>query len=104
MGCIRGLLILTAIIKLFFSGVELKGPPRLRVELYGKSGEGGHSCYHHNNVIMGAIVTQITSLTIVYSTIYSGADQRNIKAPRLWPLCGEFTKGQLRGKCFHLMT
>ena len=36
----------------------------------------------------------------------------NIKAPRHWPLCGEFTgdrripltKGQQRGKCFHLMT
>ena len=36
----------------------------------------------------------------------------NIKAPRHWPLCGEFTgdrwiprtNGQLRGKCFHLMT
>ena len=35
-----------------------------------------------------------------------------IKAPRHWPLCGEFTgdrwiartNGQLRGKCFHLMT
>ena len=38
--------------------------------------------------------------------------KRNIKAPRHWPLCGEFTgdrwiprtNGQLRGKCFHLMT
>ena len=37
---------------------------------------------------------------------------KNIKAPRHWPLCGEFTgdrwiprtNGQLRGKCFHLMT
>ena len=36
----------------------------------------------------------------------------NTKAPRHWPLCGEFTgdrwiprtNGQLRGKCFHLMT
>ena len=36
----------------------------------------------------------------------------NIKVPRHWPLCGEFTdnrwipstKGQWRGKCFHLMT
>ena len=36
----------------------------------------------------------------------------NIKAPRYWPLCGEFTgdrwiprtMGQWRGKCFHLMT
>ena len=27
-------------------------------------------------VIMGAIASQITSLTIVYSTVYSGADQR----------------------------
>ena len=40
---------------------------------------------------MGAIASQITSLAIVYSTVYSDADQRNIKAPRHWPLCGEFT-------------
>ena len=31
---------------------------------------------HYNNVIMGAIASQITSLTIVYSTVYSSADQR----------------------------
>ena len=31
---------------------------------------------HHNDVIMDAIASQITSLTIVYSTIYSDADQR----------------------------
>ena len=31
---------------------------------------------HYNNVIMGAIVCQITSVTIVYSTVYSGTDQR----------------------------
>ena len=31
---------------------------------------------HSDNVIMGAIASQITSLTIVYSTVYSGADQR----------------------------
>ena len=31
---------------------------------------------HCNDVIMGAITSQITSLTIVYSTVYSGADQR----------------------------
>ena len=38
--------------------------------------------------------------------------KENIKAPHHWPLCGEFTgnrwiprtNGQLRGKCFHLMT
>ena len=54
---------------------------------------------------MGAKASQITSLTIVYSTVYSEADQR-----KHWPLCGEFTgdrwiprtNGQYRGKC--LMT
>ena len=41
---------------------------------------------------MGTMASQITNLTIVYSTVYSGADQKkNIKAPRHWPLCGEFT-------------
>ena len=32
--------------------------------------------YHYGDVIMGAIASQITSLTIVYSTIYSDTDQR----------------------------
>ena len=31
---------------------------------------------HYTDVIMGAIASQITSLTIVYSTVYSDADQR----------------------------
>ena len=31
---------------------------------------------HYNDVIMGAMASQITSLTIVYSTVHSGADQR----------------------------
>ena len=31
---------------------------------------------HYDDVIMGAIASQITSLTIVYSTVYSDADQR----------------------------
>ena len=31
---------------------------------------------HYNNAIMSAIASQITRLTIVYSTIYLGADQR----------------------------
>ena len=31
---------------------------------------------HYNDVIMGAIASQITSLTIVYSIVYSDADQR----------------------------
>ena len=31
---------------------------------------------HYNDVIMGAMASQITSLIIVYLTVYSGADQR----------------------------
>ena len=42
-------------------------PKRCVVSLY---------CYHYNDVIMDAIASQITSLTIVYSTVYSDADQR----------------------------
>ena len=31
---------------------------------------------HYGDVIIGAIASQITNLTIVYSTVYSGADRR----------------------------
>ena len=31
--------------------------------------------YHYDDVIMDSIASQITSLTIVYSTVHSGADQ-----------------------------
>ena len=34
------------------------------------------SWQHCNDVIMGAMASQITSLTVVYSTLYLGADQR----------------------------
>ena len=34
------------------------------------------SGFHYGDVIMGAIASQIASLTIVYSTVYSDADQR----------------------------
>ena len=51
---------------------------------------------------MDTMASQITILTIVYSTVYSGADKKNIKAQCHWPLCGELagdrwisrTKGQ----------
>ena len=40
---------------------------------------------------MGTMASQITSLTIVYSTVYSDADKKYIKAPRHCPLSREFT-------------
>ena len=68
--------------------------------------------YHYNDVIMGAIASQITSLAIVTQPFIQMQIKENIKAPRHWPLCAEFTgdrwiprtNGQWRGKCFHLMT
>ena len=40
---------------------------------------------------MGAMASQITSLTIVHSSVIQAQIIKNIKAPRHWPLCGEFT-------------
>ena len=42
----------------------------------GRNIRSPRSEYHYNDVIMAAIASQITSLTIVYSTVYSDADQR----------------------------
>ena len=67
---------------------------------------------HYSDVIMGTIASQITSLTIVYSTFIQRQIKENIKAPLHRPLCGEFTvdqwiprtNGQWRRKFFYLMT
>ena len=67
---------------------------------------------HYDDVRMGAIASQITSLTIVYSTVYSDADQRKHQSSAslafVWDRDRDRwiprTKGQLRGKYFHLMT
>ena len=42
---------------------------------------------HYIDVIMGAIASQITSLMIVYSTVYSYADQKKISKLRVTGLC-----------------
>ena len=46
---------------------------------------------HYNDVIMGTIPSQITSLTNVYSTVYSGADQRKHQSSASLASVGEFT-------------
>ena len=40
---------------------------------------------HYCDVIMGAMVSQITSLASAYSTVHSGADQRKHQSGR-WPV------------------
>ena len=67
---------------------------------------------HSTDVIMTTMASQITSLTVVYSTVYSDADQRTYQSSAsltfVWGIHQDrwipLTKGQLRGKCFHLMT
>ena len=67
---------------------------------------------HNTDVIMTTMAFQITSLTVVYSTVYSDADQRKHQSSAslafVWGIHRDRwiprTKGQLRGKCFHLMT
>ena len=49
-------------------------------------------CVNYNAVIMGAMASQITSLVNVYTIVYS------------WGRWIPRTKGQWRGKSFHLMT
>ena len=61
---------------------------------------------------MTTITSQITSLTSVYSTVYSDVDQRKHQSCAslafVWGIHRDRwiprTKGQLRGKYFHLMT
>ena len=61
---------------------------------------------------MSTIASLITSLTVVFSTVYSDADQSKHQSSAslafVWGIHRERwiprTKDQLRGKCFHLMT
>ena len=67
---------------------------------------------HYIDVIMTTMASQITSLTVVYSTVNSDADLRKHQSSAslafVWGIHRERwiprTKGQLGGKCFHLMT
>ena len=63
---------------------------------------------HPNDVIMSAMASQITSLTIVYSTLYSGADQRKhqssaplafVRGIHRWPANSQH-KGPVMRKMF----
>ena len=67
---------------------------------------------HYNDVLMSAMASQNTSLTIVYSTVYSGRSNEQSKF-RVTGLCeenspvtGEFPaqRASNAGLCFHLIT
>ena len=61
---------------------------------------------------MSVMASQITGVSIAYSAVCSGADQRKHQSSASSAFVGEstggrwipLTKGQWRGKCLHLMT
>ena len=53
---------------------------------------------HYNDVIIGAMASQIISLAIVYSNVYSGADQRKSGCPAVREKSGKFQTWQKSGK------
>ena len=67
---------------------------------------------HYIDVIMTKMASQITSLKVVYSAFYSNTDQRKHQSSAslafVWGSHRDrwipHTNGQLRGKCFRLMT
>ena len=61
---------------------------------YISSSCASHVLSHYSNVIMSAVASQITSLTIVYSTVFSGENERKHQTLHHWHLCGEFTVGR----------
>ena len=83
---------------------------KLKQQIYRQS--RGEPIPHYIDVIVTAIAYQITSLTVVYSTVYSDADRRKHQSSAslafVWGIYRDRwiprTKGQLRGKVFHLMT
>ena len=63
---------------------------------------------HYNDVIMSVMASQVTSLIIVYSTVYSGADQRKhessmslafVRGIHWWPVNSPH-KGPVKRKTF----
>ena len=71
-----------------------------------KKGTEKLSCpmHHYCDVIMGAIASEITSHDIVYSTVYSGADQRKHQSFASLAFERGTHRGPVTRKMFHLMT
>ena len=60
---------------------------------------------HYSDVIIIALASQIIDVSIVYSTVSSGTDQRKHQSSRRWPLWEESAAQRpVTRKFFHLMT
>ena len=58
------------------------------------------NCNHYNDVIMGTIASQLTSIMTVYSTIYSDADQRKHQSSVSLAFVGGIHRGPVTQKIF----
>ena len=100
------------------SGKKLKQGPntvkicRMFFKCHGNQYAALSRTCHYNDVKIGAMASQIASLTIVSSTVYLGADQRThrisaslafVRGIHRWPVNSPH-KGPVTRKCFHLMT
>ena len=74
--------------------------------------DGGGDDDHYSDVIMSAMASQITGVSIVSVNFCLGADQRKhqssaplaiVRGIHRWPVDSPY-KGQWRGNCIHLMT
>ena len=52
--------------------------------------------HHYNEVIMTAMASQITSLAVVYSSVYSGADQRKHQRSASLAFCAGNSPGPVK--------
>ena len=59
-------------------------PHQTAVSHQGIRGIASFACHHYNDVIMSVMASQITSLTIVYSTVYSSTGERKHQSST-WP-------------------
>ena len=66
---------------------EWRSPPK---QLFILMSRHENAARHYIDLIMTTMASQITSLAVVYSSFIQAQIKENIKAPRHWPLCGEF--------------
>ena len=87
---------------------SLKRSAAARLTLYDVAYNANDKASHYSDIKMGPMASQITSLTIVYSTVYSGADHRKhqssaslafVRVIHRWPVNSPH-KGPVKRKMF----
>ena len=104
----------------FCRGGHLPPPQRLRLS-WGLSAYGAVRFIHYCDAIMGTVASQVTSLTIVYTTVYSDADQSKhqssaslafvwgihrgpVNSPHKWPVTRKMFYHLMTSSCHNIYT